>query len=213
MGASIAATEAIDSIHNKKYVLYVLQASHPIKKPKHIDPEAELIQRRYTDFAKLNSSFCEAFPNVMAGREFGFPRKLLMGNFSAAAIEKRGIFLQHFLDFILVTPQLKDSQVFTDFLYEKEFLKACQLLDERRNELAVPILEKCFLLLSKFYMDRSKTVLLVLCRLVAACTNSPVPHSTAEKWVDLALRRYEGVCDADLLSLYIPLLETAAHLW
>lgn len=62
-------------------------------------------------------------------------------------------------------------------------------------------------------MDRSKSVLLLLCRLVDACTTSPVPHPDAEKWAELALRRYDGVSDADLLTLYIPLLNTCVHLW
>lgn len=48
---------------------------------------------------------------------------------------------------------------------------------------------------------------------MAACTTSPVPHPNAEKWCELALRRYEHVSDADLLALYIPLLQTCVHLW
>lgn len=56
-------------------------------------------------------------------------------------------------------------------------------------------------------------MLLLLCRLVAACTTSPLPHPLAEKWSELALRRYEHVCDTELLVLYIPLLQTCVHLW
>lgn len=88
-----------------------------------------------------------------------------------------------------------------------------QLLDERRNEQAVPILENSFRLLNKIFLDRSKCVLLLLCRLVAACTTSPVPHPYAEKYAELALRRYESVCDTELLALYIPLLQACSHLW
>lgn len=56
-------------------------------------------------------------------------------------------------------------------------------------------------------------MLLLLCRLVAACTTSPVPHPSAETWCELALRRYDSVSDADLLVLYVPLLQTSVHLW
>lgn len=56
-------------------------------------------------------------------------------------------------------------------------------------------------------------MLLLLCRLVAACTTSPVPYPTAERWCELALHRYESVSDADLLVLYVPLLQTCTHLW
>uniref|UniRef100_A0A8W7P897 Uncharacterized protein n=1 Tax=Anopheles coluzzii TaxID=1518534 RepID=A0A8W7P897_ANOCL len=97
--------------------------------------------------------------------------------------------------------------------YGDELRNACQLLDERRNELAVPLLENCFRLLNKIFLDKSKCVLLLLCRLVAACTTSPIPHPSAEQWAELALRRYEHVCDTELLVLYIPLLQTCLHLW
>lgn len=53
----------------------------------------------------------------------------------------------------------------------------------------------------------------MLCRLVAAATTSPVPHPLAEKYAELALRRYDSVSDADLLVLYVPLLQTCVHLW
>lgn len=49
--------------------------------------------------------------------------------------------------------------------------------------------------------------------MVAAATTSPVPHPLAEKYAELALRRYDSVSDAELLVLYVPLLQTCAHLW
>lgn len=192
----------------KRYVVYRLQVNQR-------DPELRpvTIDRRYTDFAKLNTSLRQTFPDIFAENKIDFPKKVLMGNFSQNLIEDRSAAFEFFLEFIVNKPQLRDSPHFVQFLQNQELSKACQFLDERRNESAVPILENLFSLLNKIYMDRSKPVLLMLCRLVDACTNSPVPYPTAEKWVDVALRRYEGVCDADLLSLYIPLLDTAAHLW
>lgn len=194
----------------KRYVVYDLQVSQHTKE---LDLQPIIVQRRYTDFANLNASLRQQFPDIFNEQKVYFPKKVLMGNFSPDLIGQRGEAFECFLDFISNKPQLKDSPDFIKFLQSHELTKACQLLDERRNELAVPILENCFALMNKVYMDRSKPVLLILCRLVAACTTSPVPYPTAEKWVDVALRRYEGVCDADLLSLYIPLLDTAAHLW
>lgn len=35
----------------------------------------------------------------------------------------------------------------------------------------------------------------------------------AEKWADIALHRYEGVCDSDLLELYLPLLNVCSKIW
>ncbi|KAL5278949.1 SNX21 family protein [Megaselia abdita] len=195
----------------KRYVIYILQVAQNTKT--HRDLQPVTIERRYTDFLNLNTSLRQKFPEIFAEQKIYFPKKVLMGNFSPDLIAQRGEAFECFLEFIVNKPQLRDSQYFIQFLQNPELSKACQLLEERRNELAVPIMENCFTLMNKIYMDRSRPVLLILCRLVTACTTSPVPYPTAEKWVDLALRRYEGVCDADLLSLYIPLLDTAAHLW
>lgn len=137
----------------------------------------------------------------------------MLGNFSADLIAERSSLFEIFLDYIVTVGELRDSPHFLEFLQNTELIKSCQLLDERRHEQAVPILENCFRILNKIYLDRSKCVLLILCRLVAACTISPVPHPLAEKYAELALRRYEGVCDTELLSLYIPLLQTCSHLW
>lgn len=199
-----------DAKNIKKYVVYDLKVAQNLTG---WDPQPVTIQRRYTDFAILNSALRQTFPEMFTDSKIYFPKKVLMGNFSPDLIGQRGLAFECFLEFIINKPQLRDCPHFVHFLQGPELSKACQLLDERRNELAVPILENCFTLMNKVYMDRSKPVLLMLCRLVAACTTSPVPYPTAEKWVDLALRRYEGVCDTDFLSLYIPLLETAAHLW
>lgn len=54
---------------------------------------------------------------------------------------------------------------------------------------------------------------MLLCRLVAACTNSPIPHPSSIKWTELALRRFDHVSDTEILVLYIPLLNTASYLF
>jgi hypothetical protein len=67
--------------------------------------------------------------------------------------------------------------------------------------------------LNKIYLDKSHPVLLCLCRLVAACTTSPIPHPSSTRWVDLALKRFNHVSDTEILVLYIPLLNTASYLF
>lgn len=192
----------------KKYVVYDVS----IRQDTSIaDPNPTIIERRYTQFLSLYDNLRRDFSNLM--QTVVFPKKVLVGNFSTDLIAERSAMFEKFLDYIVTVSALRDSQHFLEFLQGEELGRSCQLLDERRNEQAVPILENCFRLLNKIYLDRSKCVLLLLCRLVAACTTSPVPHPLAEKYADLALRRYEAVSDADLLVLYIPLLQTCSHLW
>lgn len=193
----------------KKYVVYDLNIrqdslnacdSHPIT-----------IERRYTDFLSLYDGLRREHASLLD--RVTFPKKVLIGNFSSDLIAERSAAFEAFLDHVASTPVLRESEHFLRFLQEAELTRACQLLDERRNEQAVPLLENCFRLLNKIFMDRSRSVLLMLCRLVAACTTCPVPNPAAERWAELAMRRYESVCDTELLLLYVPLLQTCVHLW
>ncbi|XP_058057049.1 sorting nexin-21 [Anopheles bellator] len=192
----------------KKYVVYVVNVR---KDGSPRDPFPTSIDRRYTDFLKLYEGLRKDHQALL--QSCSFPKKVLMGNFTANLIGERSSAFEAFLDHIMCVPLLRDSEHFLEFIQYEELKRACQLLDERRNELAVPLLENCFRLLNKLFLDKSRCVLLLLCRLVAACTTSPIPHSSAEQWAELALRRYEHVCDTELLALYIPLLQTCLHLW
>ncbi|XP_011206977.2 sorting nexin-20 isoform X3 [Bactrocera dorsalis] len=192
----------------KRYVIYELSVRQDSSI---IDPQPASIQRRYTDFRNLYNILKKEFPNKMS--TLYFPNKVLVGNFSADLIAERSAAFETFLTHVTSCSTLRDTPAFLHFLQDNELSKACQLLDERRNEMAIPLLENCFRLLNKIFMDRSRPVLLILCRLVAACTMSPVPHHSAERWATLALSRYDTLCDIDLLQLYIPLLHTCTHLW
>lgn len=193
----------------KKYVVYDLSIRQDSKNQTDANPVT--IERRYTDFLKLYDGLRIEYPALM--NAIPFPKKAFIGNFSSGLIAERSTAFEALLDHIMSFSDLRESLNFLQFLRDTELTKACRLLDERRNEMAIPILEDCFRLLNKIFMDHSKSVLLLLCRLVQACTTSPVPHPSAEKWAELALRRYDGVSDADLLTLYIPLLNTCVHLW
>ena len=192
----------------KRYVVYELTVRQDTKDS--IDPMPARIYRRYTDFRELYNSLKQDYTQQMSAIDF--PNKVLVGNFSSHLIAERSAAFEKLLSFISKNSVLRNTLEFLNFLQNEELTKACQLLDER-NEACIPILENSFILLNKIFMDRSKPVLLILCRLVAACTSTPVPHQSADKWASLALSRYETLCDIDTLPLYIPLLHTCAHLW
>lgn len=197
-----------ENANYKKFVVYDISIRQDSTT---VDPNPTTIERRYTDFLKLFEGLRKEQPALI--QNVTFPKKVLVGNFTTDLIAERSASFEVFLDYIVSSPLLRDSTYFLEFLQRQELARSGQLLDERRNEQAVPILENCFRLLNKIYLDRSKGVLLLLCRLVAACTTCPLPHPLADKYAELALRRYESVCDADLLVLYIPLLQSCVHLW
>lgn len=192
----------------KRYVVYELTVRQDTRDS--IDQMPARIYRRYTDFRELYNSLKQNYAQQVS--VIDFPNKVLVGNFSSNLIAERSAAFELLLSFIAKSSILRNASEFLNFLQNEELTKACQLLDER-NETCIPILENSFILLNKIFMDRSKPVLLILCRLVAACTSTPVPHQSADKWASLALSRYETLCDIDTLPLYIPLLHTCAHLW
>lgn len=194
---------------SKKYVVYDLTCRQDTSVL--ADPYPTTIERRYSDFLKLYESLRKENPQLMAC--VAFPKKRIMGNFTSELISERALAFENFLDYVISVSALRDCENFLSFLQDDELDKACRLLDERRNEMSVPILENIFQLVNKVYLDKSKPVLLLLCRLVAACTTSPIPHPSSEKYAELALRRFDHVSDVDLLVLYIPLLTTCSYLF
>jgi len=194
---------AVENANTKKYVLYKI---HIRMEGTNDAGDTAILERRYTELLNLYDALRKDYSTVLA--EITFPKKRIMGNFSEAVIAERGAAFETFLDFIITTPVLRESPIFLEFIQGDELRRACLLLDERRHELAIPLLENCFRVLNKIYLDKSRAVLLMLCRLVAACTGSPIPHPNAEQWVNLALRRFEHVSDVEILVLYVPLIQT-----
>lgn len=194
---------------SKKYVVYDLTCRQDTKTVADANPTT--IERRYTDFLKLHDGLKKEFPQLIV--HVAFPKKRIIGNFNCELISERALAFENLLDYIISVPTLRDSAQFLAFLQDDELDKACRLLDERRNEVAVPILENIFQLVNKIFLDKSKPVLLLLCRLVAGCTTSPIPHPSSEKWAEVALRRFDHVSDVDLLVLFIPLLNTCSYLY
>lgn len=196
--------------NGKKYVSYELNLFKRTEDtPFDETAPRPIIHRRYTDFLQLYERLKKDYPQHLAG--LVFPKKCFTGNFTSEVICLRINCFEDFLNLILTKDELRDSDHFLRFLQDQELERACRLLDERRREVAIPILHNCFLLLNKIFTDCSKPVLLVLCRIVDAHGYSIVV-ADVNKWIDLALRRFERVCDADLLALYIPLIRACQYL-
>lgn len=133
----------------KKYVVYGVS----VRQDQSVsDPHPAAIERRYTHFLQLQRGLRKDFPQLMDSGSAAtpiFPKKVLIGNFSVDLIADRGAAFESFLDHIIASSELRESSHFLQFLQGIELSQACQLLDERRNEQAVPILENCFRLLNK----------------------------------------------------------------
>ncbi|XP_045470157.1 sorting nexin-20 isoform X2 [Harmonia axyridis] len=185
---------------DKKYVVYNLQVRH-ISGFDDLSPS--LIERRYTHFLSLYNSLKMEYPDLMVTVEF--PKKVLLGNFDNSLISSRSTGFETMLKYVSSNNNLRNSKSLLVFLQEPELTKAKDLLERKEFNEAFPILEANFLLLNKVFTDRSPAVLISLCRLLGCGVQAN--GIIWRKWAELALHRYEGVSDSDLLALYVPLMQ------
>lgn len=192
---------------DKKYVTYKLVVRHASGKH---DATPATIDRRYTDFYNLYMTLKKDFPDLMSS--VVFPKKVILGNFDNSLISARSTGFESLLKFISHEPRLHAARAVLNFLQNEEISKVKQLIDSKEYSYAIPLLENIFRLLNNVYTDRSPPVLLALCRLLGCCMSIP-GSPNVDKWADLALHRFEGVSDSDLLELYLPLLNACIKVW
>ncbi|CAH1183596.1 unnamed protein product [Phaedon cochleariae] len=191
----------------KKYVIYTLQIRFIAGVD---DANPSIIQRRYTHFLDLYNGLKKEHPNLMTN--ISFPNKALFGNFDNDLITTRSTEFESLMKYIGSESQLKNSNSLRNFLQDIELKVAMELLQAKDYPLAYPLLENILKLLNKVYTDRSPAVIVGLVRLLACAIAIPgMPD--ALKWADLAIHRFEGISDSDLLELYVPLLQTCIKLW
>lgn len=202
-----AAHISDDSLVEKKHIIYTLQVRHASGKE---DSYPSTIERRYTHFYNLHNDLKTEFPQLMTS--VCFPKKVLLGNFDNKLISERSTGFESLLKYISNESKLRNSNALLKFLQDIELEKTKAILEQKQYSEAYPLLESNFRLLNKVYTDRYPAVLLSLCRLLICSTMIPGAPD-AQKWADLALHRYEGVSDSDLLELYVPLLKTCIKVW
>nr|CAH7758237.1 unnamed protein product [Callosobruchus chinensis] len=203
----IVSARISDTADEKKHVVYTLQVRF-ISGNDDLSPS--VVERRYTHFLNLYTALKREHPQLMAA--VVFPKKVLIGNFDNELISTRSTGFESLLNHISTESRLRTSKSLLDFLQDAELNRAKELIEKRDYILAYPILENNFKLLNKIFTDRSPAVLLALCRVVA-CLASLQDSPNSLRWADLALHRYEGVSDSDLLELYVPLLNACCKIW
>lgn len=191
----------------KKHVAYTVL----IRKDGPNDTYPVVIERRYTDFLELYKTLRQDYPHLTS--QFSFPRKVIIGNFAPDVIKARSISFEYFLKLIASNERLRESLSLQSFLTGQEEKQAKKWLQSKRYSQARPLLENIFRLLSKIHTDRHPSVIIALCRLIACCNADPTALVEAEKYAELALKRFDGISDIDLLCYYVPLLQLCVHLW
>ncbi|KAK6622681.1 hypothetical protein RUM43_008523 [Polyplax serrata] len=204
----IVSARTVDTKDGQKYVVYSIKI---YQEGGSCDSQAIFVERRYTDFLELYNNLRQGYPMLTA--RISFPRKVLIGNFSSELIQSRVVSLENFLKVIAENVTLLDSVGFKSFLLGQDEVMAKRLLEAKKYSQAKPLLERNFKILNKIHTERHPTVIVALCRLAACCTADPTSLEDAAKYAELALRRFDGISDVDLLYYYVPLLQMCNHLW
>lgn len=191
----------------RKHVLYTVQVRFLTGND---DMSPSVIERRYTHFFNLYESLYENYPLLI--QDIVFPRKVLFGNFENELISNRSMQFEGLLNYIASKSILRSSKAMQVFLQEPELSIAKEYIQEDNYKSAYEVLEKNFKLINKVCLDRSPAVILTLSKLVGVLAKLPIDENNV-KWAELAIYRFNGISDSDLLEIYIPLLHTCIDIY
>lgn len=187
----------------KKFVSYTVL----IKRVPGLERQPGVLERRYTDFLHLYQSLKKHFPSVL--NDFPFPKKALLGNFTAEVITERSVAFQHLLAYIFSISELRQSVEVAEFFYNRELQDAHKMMKVGQFEDASVILENVYFVQEKLLGEDHFSTYYTLCILIA-CLNAVDNISEAQKYAEIALLYIPKHNKSDLT---IPLLVLSIRLW
>ncbi|CAH1802591.1 unnamed protein product [Owenia fusiformis] len=185
-----------------KFVLYTVLV---VRSPG-IDTVEASVERRYSDFAKLNKTLIKQFPHLM--KDVAFPKKMLTGNFKTETIAERSRGFEQYLGHIYRISEIRESLQLASFFYESDLKSAYNYLRDERYGDALPWLIHAEQLQERLQGLNNPSVTLSLCALVV-CYHKTEQFTSAQEYADLALR---SLGEKDESPLLVPLLNISIRL-
>ena len=130
------------------------------------DTSPVVVDRRYSDFEKLNTSLRQKFAKLMS--EIVFPKKVLMGNFKPETIAQRSRAFEQYLTHVYSVDLLLYSKPFTDFFYGADLAMAHTHILNGQYKDCVPLLRSVLCIQKKLLGESHRDVVATLCAMVAA---------------------------------------------
>lgn len=158
----IVAANIIKEGRSKKHVMYTIQ----ILRDSTVDPSPVVVDRRYSDFEKLNSSLRQKFAQLMS--EIVFPKKVLMGNFKPETIAQRSRAFEQYLTHVYSVDLLLYSKQFADFFYGDDLATAHTHILNGQYKDCVHLLRSVLYIQQKLLGESHRDVIATLCAMVAA---------------------------------------------
>lgn len=195
----------------KKYVCYTVLA----KKSHGLERHPGVLERRYSDFLALIAGLQRRYPTCSL-RDFPFPRKALLGNFTAEVITERSLAFRKLLSQIYASPELRVSPEFSEFTWGREVRRAHRLMTAGQFEDAAVLLENAYSVQDKILGAEDRQTFATLA-ILTACLNAVDNVSDAQKFAEIALGRKVSQpwssWEKEQSELQVPLLVLSIRLW
>ncbi|KAM7283172.1 sorting nexin-21 isoform X1 [Ixodes scapularis] len=195
----------------KKFVCYTVL----VKKSPGLERLPGVLERRYSDFLALFVGLRRRHPSCPL-RDFPFPRKALLGNFTAEVITERSLAFRRLLARVHATPELRRSTEFADFTWGREVRRAHRLMAAGQFEDAAVLLENAYSVQEKILGDGDRDTFVTLA-ILTACLNAVDNVAEAQKYAEIALGKRVvqswGGGERERSELEVPLLVLAIRLW
>lgn len=197
----VVNAQVIKDVHDK-YVLYsVLLVSHP-----GMDKTPVTVDRRYSDFDRLNTQLRKRFPGHL--KDIAFPKKVLVGNFKAATVAQRSRAFEQYLTHLFSIDEIRLSPEFGEFFYNADLMKGYEHIYNGQYDEAIPLLENVLNIEKKILGCKHKHVILTLCALLA-CHHAMEREKPAQILAETILL---CIGDNDAHPYLIPLLNLSINL-
>lgn len=190
----------------KKFVCYTVL----VKKSPGLERLPGVLERRYSDFLALFAGLRRRHPSCVALRDFPFPRKALLGNFTAEVITERSLAFRRLLSRVHGSPELRRSPEFAEFTWHREVCRAHRLMAAGQFEDASVLLENAYSVQEKVLGDADPDTFTTL-TVLTACLNAVDNVAEAQKYAELALSRPSAASSGS--DLEVPLLVLSIRLW
>ncbi|XP_064640871.1 sorting nexin-20-like [Lineus longissimus] len=185
-----------------KYVSYTIL----VIRSHELDKAQAVIERRYSDFEKLNSALKRGFPQLM--ETIAFPPKILSGNFKRETIARRSRAFEQYLTHVHSLDEIRRSKEFANFFYNVNLQEAYAHVRNARYKEAIPLLHNAVNIQDKLLGENHKEVIATLCGLVA-CYSALEQNSEAQECAETALK---CIGRSEKNRYLIPLLQISIRL-
>ncbi|KAG9510685.1 Sorting nexin-20 [Fragariocoptes setiger] len=110
---------------SKRYVSYSIL----VKLTPGLDRHPSVVERRFSDFLNLFQAlrYEPSLARILDYSNINFPKKIIVGNFSANNIAERSVEFERLLHLCVSETKIRHSTAFVSFLFEKELREAQRL--------------------------------------------------------------------------------------